>query len=78
MVSRGYSANGRLGIVGAGAQYFRTPQAVDAASTYKQIATSWDASALIKADGTFYAMVLTTMVLLAVQQVIPMILHHNR
>ena len=52
----GYSANGRLGIVGAGAQYFRTPQAVDAASTYKQIATSWDASALIKADGTFYAM----------------------
>ncbi|SHL08072.1 T9SS type A sorting domain-containing protein [Chryseobacterium polytrichastri] len=51
----GYSANGRLGIVGAGAQYFRTPQAVEAASNYSQIATSWDASAILKNDNTIYA-----------------------
>lgn len=52
----GASHDGRLGIVGAGAQYFRSPQPIEAASTYKQIATSWDASALIKSDGTIYAM----------------------
>lgn len=51
----GYSGNGRLGIAGAGAQYFRTPQAVDPSSDYLQIATSWDASALLKSDKTMYA-----------------------
>ncbi|MGE8431229.1 T9SS type A sorting domain-containing protein [Chryseobacterium joostei] len=51
----GYSANGRLGIVGAGAQYFRTPQAIEASSDYSQIATSWDASAIVKSDNTLYA-----------------------
>jgi alpha-tubulin suppressor-like RCC1 family protein len=51
----GYSGDGRLGIVGAGAQYFRTPQAIEASSNYSQIATSWDASAIIKSDNTLYA-----------------------
>ncbi|NMH24033.1 T9SS type A sorting domain-containing protein [Flavobacterium solisilvae] len=51
----GYSGHGRLGIVDAGAQYFRTPQAIESASNYKQIATSWDASAVIKSDNTLYA-----------------------
>jgi len=50
----GYSANGRLGIVNAGAQYFRTPQAIEATSSYTHIATSWDGSAIIKDDGTLY------------------------
>jgi Alpha-tubulin suppressor and related RCC1 domain-containing proteins len=51
----GFSGNGRLGIVGAGAQYFRTPQAIEASSNYKQIATSWDGSAILKNDNTLYA-----------------------
>lgn len=51
----GASANGRLGIVGAGTQFFRTPQAIEAASDYSQIATSWDASAVVKTDNTLYA-----------------------
>ncbi|HCM34027.1 MULTISPECIES: T9SS type A sorting domain-containing protein [Chryseobacterium] len=51
----GYSANGRLGIAGAGAQFFYTPQAVEPTSDYSQIATSWDASAIVKSDNTLYA-----------------------
>lgn len=51
----GSSADGRLGIVGAGAQYFYTPQAIEASSNYSQIATSWDASAIVKSDNTIYA-----------------------
>lgn len=51
----GASSNGRLGIAGAGAQYFRTPQPIEASSTYIQIATSWDASAIMKSDNTLYA-----------------------
>lgn len=51
----GSSANGRLGIAGAGSQFFYTPQAVEAASDYKQIATSWDASAIMKSDNGIYA-----------------------
>ncbi len=52
----GASQDGRLGIVDAGAQYFRTPQPIQSSSAYTHIATSWDASALIKSDGTLYAM----------------------
>lgn len=50
----GYSGHGRLGIVGAGAQYFRTPQPIEASSNFTHIATSWDGSAIIKDDSTLY------------------------
>ena len=52
----GSGADGRLGIVGAGATIYHNPQAIEASSNYTYIATSWDASAIIKSDGTLYAM----------------------
>ncbi|WP_434981167.1 T9SS type A sorting domain-containing protein [Daejeonia sp. YH14] len=51
----GLATGGQLGIVGAGSTEFNTPQPIEAASTYTHIATSWDASAIIKSDGTLYA-----------------------
>ncbi len=50
----GFSANGRLGIVGAGAQYFRTPQPIVADKEFGWIATSWDGSAITDFQGKLY------------------------
>ncbi|MFC6269778.1 T9SS type A sorting domain-containing protein [Frigoriflavimonas asaccharolytica] len=52
----GASHNGRLGIVGAGAQYFRSPQAIEAASNFSAIGAGFDNSFILKTDGKMFSM----------------------
>ncbi|MGC4041401.1 MAG: T9SS type A sorting domain-containing protein [Flavobacterium sp.] len=50
----GASHNGRLGIPGAGSQYFSTPQAIEATNNWTAASAGWDHSSAIRSDGALF------------------------